>query len=481
MSIFRTNNPLQYDEVDGIVIDEQAPAPQVQGVGTGVAILVGQFQRGNTNLTRVSSMQSLHEEYGKSSYLGNIQLKNKAFSVLKVIRVIAADAVKALITFESAGEVDIIRFTAKHPGLYGNKIKVTIEAGSDSGKKYTIQDTNDDAVLSSEVYDNLAIAAVAAAFAASPSKLVDVSVLATSAEPANAAATALATGTDGTLADTDYEDAIAKAAVEGAGNVLFLDEYNSTRNSYLKAHAAETQDKMVVCAGAEGESVASAVTAVATLRDTQGRIIYAYNWVGTLINGVEDYTSPAAWIASIISQTAPNVDPAYAGNTQYLFGVTSLKSLLTRDEYIQLKEAGISSFEQDLDIGFKLKSGIVTQIADSSKLTVLRRRMADYLTNSIGRFLKVYQNDVNSEPKRVAVQAAIKSFIKLQENLGILPRDKEVTGGRASLVDIKSENTNETIAAGKFIILYKQRIYSSMRFIVLKAEIGESVVVTEQE
>ena len=483
-SLYRTNNPLEYAEVDGIVVDETAPAPNIQGVGTGVAILVGQFQRGSDALVRVGSVKDFHSIYGKSSYLGNIQLKNKKFSVLKVIRAIASNAVKSTRIFVSSAPANILSFTAKHKGVYGNSITVTIEAGTISGKKYTIKDTSlgNSEFFPDEIYDNLAITGVAAAFASKPSKLVDVAVLSTAAEPANIAATALASGSDGSIADTDYESAIAKAEADGAGNVLFLDSYNQTRNGYLKTHAALTQDKMVICAEEEADSVSDNETDVALLRDTDGRIIYASNWVQTTVDGVPTYTSPASWVASIISQIAPNVDPAYAGNAGLLFGVTGLKKELSRDDYKRLMAAGVCSFEFDNDIGFKIKSGIVTQIANSSKLTILRRRMADYLTNSIGVFLKVYQNDINSKDKRTAVKAAILNFIQQQESLGILPSDKEIVGGgKAKLVDIDSENTNDTIAAGKFFIVYKQRIFSSMRFIVLKAEIGESVVVTEQE
>lgn len=478
MGIIRTNNPLEYDEVDGIVIDEIAPAPSIKGVGTGVVILVGQFQRGSSDLVRVSSIKDFHTKYGKSSYLGNIQLKNKRFSVLKIVKVEASDAVKAEKTFQ-ASAVNIVKFSAKNKGVYGNSIKVTIATGSSSGKKYTIQDTSSGATefWPDEVYDNVSIADLASKLALSA--LVDVSVLSTASEPDNAAATALTSGSDGTIADTDYEAAIAKCEVEGAGNILILDEYNDTRNGYLKVHAANTKDKICILSHAEADSVSSVIADVATLRDTEGRLIYAYNWVGTTVDGLLKMTSPAAWYASILSQTAPNIDPAYAGNTQFLAGVVSLKSNLTRDEYKQLMEAGISAFEFDSDIGFKIKSGVVTQIADSSKITVLRRRMADYLTNSVAKFLKVYQNAVNSKSNRTAVKAAMLRFIEQQENLGILPKDAEVLNGKAKLVDTDSENTNDTIAQGKFIILYKQRIYSSMRFIVLKAEIGESVVVTE--
>jgi len=122
---------------------------------------------------------------------------------------------------------------------------------------------------------------------------------------------------------------------------------------------------------------------------------------------------------------------------------------------------------------------VVTQIANSSKVMVLRRRMADFLTNSAAKFLKNYQNAVNSKQNRNLVKGAFLQFIDSLERDGILPKDSEVSSGLAKLVDVNSLNTDASIAAGFFKILWKQRIFSSMRYIVLQAEIGESVVVTE--
>ena len=101
MGIFRTNNPLQYDEVDGIVIDETAPSPSIKGVGTGVAILMGQFERGPASLEAMGSSSEILESYGKSDvFLGSIALKNKKFSSLKIARVISSDAAKGTLTFD---------------------------------------------------------------------------------------------------------------------------------------------------------------------------------------------------------------------------------------------------------------------------------------------------------------------------------------------------------------------------------------------
>lgn len=479
MGIYRTNNPTEFNAVDGIVIDETAPPPSIQGVQSNIAILIGQFERGPTTLEEPGSSGNLTELYGAALTSGREALVNKRFGRLKIIRAVASDAVKATQTVDDGATTDLLKFDAKYLGAYGNLITVKIEAASSgSGSKYTFSDGNPGSILADEVYDGVVITAIDASTFAE-SKLLDVTVLATSAEPGTQAATALASGAEGTIADTDYQTAMIEAEVEGAGNFLFLDTYNAVRNGYLETHAAATQDKMVILAGEESDSVSTAVTDAANYRDTDGRIIYSYPWVQTTVNGSPKFVNPASFYASLLSQTSPHIDPAFAGNAGFLGGIEKLKLTITRAGYISLKDAGVSAFEIDSDLGPKIKSGIVTQILNSSKVMVHRRRMADFLTQSAGRFLKNYQNAVNSQANRSLVKGAMLDFVRGQELAGVLPGDEEVSGGAAKLVDTESLNTDTSIAQGYFKILWKQRIFSSMRFIVLQAEIGESVVVTD--
>jgi hypothetical protein len=450
-SVYRTNNPLAYDEVDGVVIDETAPPAGVQGVGTGLAILVGQFQKGDGELTRLTSITMFHDKYGRSNYSGNIALKNKKFSAINVVRVIAANAVKASLTIEEAeGELSVTD---------GLKIE-------EYASPQELVDSKSELVTAELVDGDLIVYALSEGVHGNSIKVNNVPLLG---------------GSDGVVTDVDYEKAIEKCEAEGSGNILFLDHYNQAKNALLKLHAGKTQDKLVICSELENDTTADNIADVASLRDTDGRIIYAANWVGTLIDGKLTFTSPASWYASILSQSSPHIDPADVDNGQYLFGALKLKKNLGREDYKQLMKAGVSAFENDSDVGIKIRSGIVTQIANSSKLTVTRRRMTDFYTNSIGKFLKNYQNKTNSKANRIACKAAVESFDKNLEMLGILPTDSEVSGGNAKLIDIETLNTNDSIAAGKFIMLIKRRLFSSMRFIVLKAEIGESVIVTEGE
>ncbi len=488
MGIFRSTNPTVWDDVDGIIINEQAPSPNIQGVAANTAILVGQFERGPINeLTLIGSIGEFHEKFGKnSSFSGSKQLKNKSFGILKIIRTLAAAAVAASVNVVDDDPETVITFNAKFKGVYGNNIQYKIEAGSDSGKKYTFHDSSAGAVYPDEVYDNISIISktqeeldeiFGGSFLIAPVYVA----ASTSEEPENVASlTNLTSGSDGTIADTDYQTSIAVAEEERSGNVLWTDKYNTNIRGYLKTHLVNAPDKMVILgADDETETYSATISDVATYKDTDGRIIYAFNHLKTNINGVDVWQSPAPWIASIISNTSPSIDPAYAENVKYTLGASTVYHKLNRTNYIALKEAGISSFEVDSDLGIKLVSGIVTQTANSSKVTILRRRMADYLQDSIAYFLKNYQNAPNTAGNRSEVKAAILAWDNSLIQDGILPNDDEVSGGLARLVDSESLNTDLSIGLGFFKLLYKRRIFSSMRFIVLTAEIGETVVVTE--
>ena len=397
----------------------------------------------------------------------------------------ASDAAKASLVL-AAGEVEA---EALHEGAYGNNIQVIVEAGTDAvGKKYTFIDNNANAVLPTEVYDQVELTGksqqeIDELFAGS--RLVKIVRLAAiTGEPADIPAspvTSLAGGSDGTVADTDYETAIAEAEQERAGNVLFLDDYNATRSGYLKTHAAATQDKMVIVCGDETDGVADVVSDADNFRDADGRIIYGWPWVQTTINGTQQFQNPASWIASVFSLTAAHVSLAFVDTVQAFAGATDLKFKVGRADFISLNDAGVCGIQFDPDVGIKIRNAVTTHLINSQKRPILRRRMADFLTNSIALFLKSYDNDVNSAAKRDEVKSAILSFDDQQIALGILPGAQDVQGGSPRLVDTESLNTDDVVAEGKFFILYKRRIFSSMRFIVLRAEIGTGVVVTEEE
>ena len=103
---------------------------------------------------------------------------------------------KATYDFYNSTSSQVLRFIAKSVGTAGNSIQVTIEAGTNSGKKYTV--TNGTVT---ETYDDVVLAANSAFHADfAGSALVEVWIFTygLKGEPANIAATNLAGGTDDT-------------------------------------------------------------------------------------------------------------------------------------------------------------------------------------------------------------------------------------------------------------------------------------------
>ncbi len=480
MSIFESTNPLDWAALDGVYIDELTPPPSVVGVASNVALLVGQFERGSNQPQQVGSSGQLFQDYGNNSaYLGMTALQNKRWGSLQIVRVVASGAAAATQTFANASSSSAVAFTALWKGAYGDNITVAIAAGTTSGSKYTIHDGNANAVWPDETYDNVVITSLTSATFALSNLIVGTPLRTNQGEPATCSATALASGSDGSVADADYSAAIALTETANLCNVIVADKYTTAIKGYMLAAMAATEDRMCVIEYGSDVAPATAITDVASYRDTDGRLVYSYPWVYTTINAAPVAVSPASFYAALISQIPPNIDPAYAANSQYLSGITGLTQILTRANYISLMAAGISAYEVDSDVGVKVKSGVVTQILNSAKVMVFRRRMADFLMQSLAKYLKNFQNAPNSAANQTKAGGGIVAFNKQLEKDGLVPTDAEVSTGAASIIDTSSLNDDDSVAQGYFKILYRRRIYSSMRFIVLQADISTSVVVQE--
>ena len=140
MTVFRTSNPQEYDLVDGVIIDEKAPSPSIRGVGTGVAILVGVFNKGPVNrLEEPGSLDGIVSMFGDENS-GYEALVNKRFSRLKIINVDADTAATAATVKLAKSSTDVVTLTARNPGARGNDITVEVGTASDgSGQAITLR------------------------------------------------------------------------------------------------------------------------------------------------------------------------------------------------------------------------------------------------------------------------------------------------------------------------------------------------------
>ena len=468
----RTQNPLEYTQLDGVIVTERSPVPSVVRRGANSVVFVGQFERGPENSPLfATTISEIHDLYGNNPVYTGIQaLRLKSWSNLYVIRAVASDAVASSVT-QTVSTKDLATFTALYKGKYGNEISVVVSDGTNANtKKVTV--TLDD---QRETYDNLTLNGKTDA------ELEEIFKESTLVKVTSAHATdniengtlALTGGTDGSIASTDYQNALDNGNVNASGKIYVADDQSNAVKAVV-ANYVKTNKQGICVLGPSSltTTVSDAITESSTLLDQEGRVLYAYNPIKYNIQGVITEQNPAYLLASILSVSPPHVSPASAENRYNTQNAVGVKYNLTDAQLIQLANAGICGFEDDEDLGVRVRSAVT----GNPQWSIIRRRMNDFLINSLSSYLKNYQNQPNSFINRASIKAAITAF---DENLvrdGVLPSERD-SGVPVLLVQTEGTTTPTEQAQGIQKILYKRRIFSEMRYIVLITSIGESVTV----
>lgn len=495
--IMNIDNILDATQVDGVYILEQDPPGQVIGRGTGVVGIVGQFERGPVNqIVEIGSpahFARIFGGYGPSSgngFNGYNLIARKRFKQLRIVRVKASAQAKAAKSF-NATATPVFKVTAKYVGAYGNNYKAQILAPTDGdiaeGFRLKVY-YKDELVLD---VDNLNAALGASLSLPENDHVTGAMESAQVTAPDVAAATALISGADGTPADTDYTgdgsnvNGIRLFEQVNDVNILACGKYNAAIKAALLSNASLTRDKMVVIApDADDDTITDIVADAADYR--YDRVIYTAPYIKqySFERGDFDNVPAAGIMASILSEFGPHIDPAVINSTDLtkaIGGLSSGGTSFTWNDYVTLNKAGVSALTFNPVYGYKFKNGVTTSL-QSGKEVILRRRMTDFLQNSIADRLVFWQNKVNKRENHLAIKGEIENFLRDLGRKGVLPTEKDMDPGTFPfLVDIESLNDNTTIANGEFHILLKVRIFSSMRYIVLKTIIGTGVEVREEQ
>ena len=474
--VFRTDNPLLYRQLDGIIVTEKNPPPTVVSAGTNNCVFIGQFERGPENEPYyLSSISELNTLFGSNQlYSGNKALRLKRWSNIYVTRVVATGATKASLTLDT----DKLTVTAKYKGKYGNNIKITIAQGTDTGTQKLTASEGD----ITEIFDNIDFAGKSddelASIFASSTLIVVTSAHATT-DPTNASDQSLTGGTDGSASANDYKTAIEASNVNVSGKIFFTDDQSAGVKAALANFVKVEQNGQCIL-GPENlnTSVADAITDYDTNADRSGRVLYAYNPVKFNVQGVITEESPVYLMASILSNTPPHISPASASVTRYTETAIGVKYNLSRAQLIQLKNAGIMGFEDDPDLGIKP----VSADTQNPEMSVLRRRMSDFYINSITRYLKHYQNEPITALNKQAIIASITSFDATLVDNGVVPSNDEVREGLAFSVVIDGVTSPAEERENLLKIRLERRLYASAKYLVLQTIISEkAVIVTEVE
>jgi hypothetical protein len=187
------------------------------------------------------------------------------------------------------------------------------------------------------------------------------------------------------------------------------------------------------------------------------------------------------WLAAIMSQLPPEENPGQLTNfAANLLGIEQGNpdvQDMTIDDYTAFKLAGIAALRMDNGVAiFQSGKTSVNPSTYPGLQNINRRRMADFIQDSLAEGLKGFTKKLNNRTRRGLVIGTIDGFIQSLRS----PNDAERQRIDDWKTDYKSGNTPDTIAAGLFRVIIKVRTLPSMDVIVIDTEIGEGVLIIKQ-
>lgn len=197
----------------------------------------------------------------------------------------------------------------------------------------------------------------------------------------------------------------------------------------------------------------------------------------TVTDGVLDLTA-AGHLCSVLSQIAPERNPGELTAITQSALVTILGQqrgapVLTKTDYEVMKAAGICGIRIDRTSGPVFQSGITTSLV-SGRTRISRRRMADFIQDSLARQGNLYVKQLLTDDVRTAILSETDAFLA-SLRAEATPQFQRIS---AYSVDGTSGNTPEQEAAGIYVVAVSVRLLSEIDNLVLVTSIGESVQVT---
>ena len=242
-------------------------------------------------------------------------------------------------------------------------------------------------------------------------------------------------------------------------------------------------------------SVAAVITdsdGVATFPSRDERRVYAWPGVQTLVpealgvalpgsdgnvysNGVVD-TGFDGWEVAVATNLNPerSIGEEIAPATDVLAPVIGFQRgapKLTIDDYISLKQLGVSAPFQDKIVGMVVQSAVTTSLV-AGETQINRRRMADYIEDSLASLMKPFVKRLLTESLKDVILSTVAAFlIGLKKPAN--PDDQRIAD---YAIDADSLNTPELSAAGIYAMSIRVEMLSTADVIVLQCSVGKGVL-----
>lgn len=499
-----TTNDADVTKLEGLYIKETTPPATVLETSLNTVGTFGTTLKGPTGVPVLITSEARFVDVFGGGYLNGVlinnvwkSLLNKGFSSLYVARVFAAAAVKASFTLESASGgagTTTIRIDASSVGSWGNLLKFKVTAATDAVANHFNVEIKDTITGKIWKYENLDVVGgdnLSTKVGTDDARPVDMVKL-NATRPSNSVASTdgadvdgftflgqvvasytSVPGADGTVADSDYfgtSKGLDLLATYKGVAIIYPAEYTSaTLKAAIKVFALASSDRMfIIGPAAENTALATVFTDAQTYQSD--RIIYAHNHAYTVdpITATELLVRPESWMAVILANTDVDIHPGEEDTKRFLGGITRLyNQSLVRQDYINLRAAGVSSMEIDLGNPVFV-SGVVTDLTPG-KTEIARRRMADFLQLSAANALRFHVKKKNTAQRRTAIAGTLKGWLSGLKTQGRVVEDFQID------MDILNSPTDRNNGIQR--ILMRVDLVPHMLYIVLTTEIGTGVTI----
>ena len=296
------------------------------------------------------------------------------------------------------------------------------------------------------------------------------------------------------------------APPESAINFVLVARKNAALRLYLRQHVLDcsaaglTRTAMVspeINVLSRASLLASADPAPAAYADERvdccwpGVQVYVPEAVGvpllcadgtTTTDGLLDITSDGV-LAAVLSNLAPEfnpgqTDPPIPQVMAPFLGLQRGVGTFSLPDYVAFKAAGVCAPRVDRGTGtLFFQSGITTSLvktATNDQTRINRRRMADYIEDSLAQLANGFAKNINTQSRQDALLGEYDAFLG-----GLLstanPAKQRIAGYS---LDDKSGNTPELAAQDIFVIIVAVQTLGTMDSFVLACSIGQTVSIT---
>lgn len=179
----------------------------------------------------------------------------------------------------------------------------------------------------------------------------------------------------------------------------------------------------------------------------------------------------AGTLAKLCALLNPEENPGQqTGLIEDFFAIEQLPFPLKSSDYRSLKAAGIVAPRRDTTAGSIFQSGVTTDITIQARQTIARRKMADFIEDTLARLCVKYSKKLNTEERQDVLLAEANGFLN-----GLTDANRI-----DSYVLSTDTNTDANEALGIFTVVTRVRTLSSMNAIEIRTSIGEGVVTSTQ-